>query len=264
MERNNICKFVIPEQKTGLSVYCFVMETDLAVMAKKIQLSAHKMILVTKGEGEFLHDDGKTPFSAGNLLFGFRDEAVCAKTTENCEYLYILFDGDRAEEIFRRFDIHKNNRAFSGFDSLIPFWKESLSRADSNTVDLSSESVLLYTFSRLSSVSTPKNSLFHAMTEMIESHFNDPELSISAIAEELSYNPKYLSHLFKEKMGMGFSEFLRTTRIKYAISLFDHGIDSVKNVALLSGFTDPLYFSTVFKKEVGVSPKEYISSHEPQ
>lgn len=262
MQRNNICKFVVPEQKTGLSVYCFVMETDPAIICKKVQLSAHKMILVTKGEGLFRHDDGKTPFSAGNLLFGFRDEDVCIDATENCEYLYILFDGDRAEEIFRRFDIHKNNRAFSGFDSLIPFWKESLSRADAQTVDLSSESVLLYTFSRLSAVNTLQNSLFHALTNMIETHFNDPELTINVIAEELSYNPKYLSHLFKEKMGIGFSEYLRTTRIKYAISLFNHGIDSVKNVALLSGFTDPLYFSTVFKKEVGLSPKEYISSRE--
>ena len=56
---------------------------------------------------------------------------------------------------------------------------------------------------------------------------------------------------------MGYSEYVRSLRIKYAVSLFDHGIDSVKNVALLSGFTDPLYFSTVFKKCLGVSPKEY-------
>ena len=60
-------------------------------------------------------------------------------------------------------------------------------------------------------------------------------------------------------MGVSYSEYLRTLRIKYAVSLFDHGIDSVKNVALLSGFADPLYFSTVFKKYTGLSPKEYKS-----
>ena len=82
----------------------------------------------------------------------------------------------------------------------------------------------------------------------------------SAIAEELAYNAKYLSHAFKEKMQMTYSEYLRSLRIKYAISLFDHGIDSIKNVALLSGFIDPLYFSNVFKKSVGTSPKTYISN----
>ena len=61
-------------------------------------------------------------------------------------------------------------------------------------------------------------------------------------------------------MGVSLKEYLRTLRIKYAVSLFDHGMDSVKNVALLSGFNDPLYFSTVFKKTVGVSPTDYAHS----
>ena len=92
---------------------------------------------------------------------------------------------------------------------------------------------------------------------MTEQNFVDSSLSISSIANELSYNPKYLSHLFKEKMGMRYSEYLRMLRVKYAVTLFDRGLDSVKNIAYLSGFDDPLYFSTVFKKVVGVSPKEY-------
>ena len=65
-------------------------------------------------------------------------------------------------------------------------------------------------------------------------------------------------------MGVGYTEYLRTYRIKYAVSLFEHGIDSVKNVALLSGFTDPLYFSTVFKKHIGSSPKNYIKNSAKQ
>jgi YesN/AraC family two-component response regulator len=48
--------------------------------------------------------------------------------------------------------------------------------------------------------------------------------------------------------------------MKYATMLFDRGLDSVKNVAQLSGYSDPFYFSNVFKKSVGVSPKEYILS----
>ena len=58
-------------------------------------------------------------------------------------------------------------------------------------------------------------------------------------------------------MGITYSEYLKNLRIKYAISLFEHGIESVKNVAFLSGFSDPLYFSTVFKSNIGVPPKEY-------
>ena len=77
------------------------------------------------------------------------------------------------------------------------------------------------------------------------------------MSEELSYNSKYLSHAFKEEMGQRYTEYLRDIRLKFAVSLFDNGIDSVKNVALLSGFSDPLYFSTIFKKMTGKTPKEY-------
>ena len=96
------------------------------------------------------------------------------------------------------------------------------------------------------------------MLEIAKQSFTDAEFSISTVAEELNYNPKYLSHFFKKKMGITYSEYLRTLRIQYAASLFDHGIDSVKNIAFLSGYTDPLYFSSVFKKVTGLSPKEYM------
>ena len=76
----------------------------------------------------------------------------------------------------------------------------------------------------------------------------------------MNYHPKYISHLFKEKMGVSYSEYLRSVRLKYAVTLLDHGIDSVKNVALLSGFSDPLYFSKVFKDSIGISPSGYTKN----
>ena len=96
------------------------------------------------------------------------------------------------------------------------------------------------------------------MLELCQKNFCDSSFSLTAVSQKLCYNPKYLSHLFKQKMKVGFSEYLRTLRINYAITLFENGIDSIKNVALLSGFSDPLYFSSVFKKTVGKSPKSYI------
>ena len=151
------------------------------------------------------------------------------------------------------------NRCFKGFDGLIPLWTESLCRASEQSVDLAGESMLLYAFSRLSGDNSEQNSIVNQMIELTEEHFTDPELSLSAIADELGYNRKYLSHVFKEKMNMGYSEYLRTIRIKYAVSLFNHGIDSVKNIAFLSGYKDPLYFSNVFKEKTGISPKDYIA-----
>jgi len=120
--------------------------------------------------------------------------------------------------------------------------------------------MLLHTFSRLEPVRNEEHGLVTALQTIAEESFSDPTLTLASAAERLSYNAKYLSHIFKKKKGIGFSEYLCLVRIRYAVSLFDHGIASVKNAALLSGFSDPLYFSSVFKRKIGVSPKEYILS----
>jgi two-component system response regulator YesN len=217
----------------------------------------HRAVLAVSGEGMFVLDGHPLPFRSGTLLFVFQGERFHIESEGELTYLYIGFEGGRAEELLRRFDLRRTNRYFDGFDGLIPLWCESLSRASEQTVDLAAESVLLYTFSRLAGTVKERSEVVERMLALTEERFTDPDLSLSSLAEELSYNAKYLSHLFKEKLGTSYSDYLRTLRIKYAVSLFDHGIESVKNVALLSGFSDPLYFSTIFKRHTGRSPSDY-------
>lgn len=257
MQTKNICKFITPSLGSNLEVSCFILESDPEVIRMKRLLPSHQVMLVVQGEGSFRCNESSVTFGPGSLVFGFKGEEFAAECSPGCEYMYIRFGGVRGDELLRRFRIHTGNRSFNGFDGLIPMWRESLARASELTIDLASESILLYTFSRLSANAAEHNSLVGKMIEMSEEFFSDPGLSLAVIAENLGYNVKYVSHAFKEKMGVGYAEYLRTLRVKYAIFLFEHGIESVKNVALLSGFTDPLYFSTVFKKEIGVTPTEY-------
>ncbi len=256
----NICKFTNPSLPDTLTVSCFVLETDIQTMVKPIKLENNRMLLAVSGEATIKADEHETEFLTGRLFFGFTGEIFCVKNAKNASYMYIDFDGTRAEELLRRFNINKANRTLENFDGLIPMWSESLSRANEQTIDLAAESILLYTFSRLTGAIGAQNNLLGKIIELTEESFKEPQFSLSVLAKKLSYNPKYISHLFKQKMKLSYSEYLCSLRIKYAVSLFDHGIDSVKNVALLSGFTDPLYFSNVFKKNIGMSPREYINN----
>lgn len=255
----NICKFPIANVSNELSVSCFVFEANKETMRTRVTLQGNKMVLIEQGNGTFLFDDTLCEFTTGTLLFGFDGETFALQSGENVRYLYIDFHGARANELCRRFGIYPFARKAENFHGLIPFWKESLSSANQNTIDIAAESVLLYTFSRLSADFTTQNGTLQKIVEYTEEYFRDPELSLTSIAKEVGYNAKYLSHFFKEKMQISYSEYLRALRFKYAISLFEHGIDSIKNVAYLSGFSDPLYFSTAFKKTIGVSPKEYVA-----
>lgn len=257
MKNKNICKFVTETTAEKINIVQFIYETDSEAMQNPAIATNNRMILIKSGKGIAYIDNKEYHFDVGNVLFVFKNEMLKITPDTDCEYLYIDFFGMRAELLFQRFQINEKNRIFSGFDGLIPLWHESLSRASNENLDLASESVLLYTFSRMGERSGTKDDVINKMLEITEKNFTDSELTISVIADELSYNVKYLSHLFKTKMGVNYSEYLRNVRIKYAVSLLEYGIDSVKNIAFLSGFTDQAYFSSVFKKVVGVSPKEY-------
>ena len=257
MRTTNICKFPAAVQLDSLNVFCFVLETDPNVMAMVHVLPRNRMLLVIQGSATVCFSQTKVRLEAGELVFGFRDESFSVREPKDFQYIYLDFDGFRGSELLRRFGIYPENRVFNKLDCLIPLWKESLSRAMKETVELAGESMFLYALSRLSTGNTG-SSLVNKMLEIAKQSFTDAEFSISTVAEELNYNPKYLSHFFKKKMGITYSEYLRTLRIQYAASLFDHGINSVKNIAFLSGYTDPLYFSSVFKKVTGLSPKVYM------
>lgn len=256
----SICKFIEQTYIDVISTTSFVMEADTEIMKKNIVLGSSRLILVILGEGSLCFNSQRYDFRAGDLFFGFEKESFTANPVGKCAYIYIDFSGGRANDLFERFQIHKGNRHFEHFDGLIPLWKDSLSRAVTDTIDLASESILLHTFSRLRRENSEQNDLVSKILKLTEENFTDPDTSISQIAKSLSYNSKYLSHAFKSAMNVSYCSYLRELRIKYAISLFDGGIDSVKNVALLSGFSDPLYFSNTFKKVVGISPREYVAS----
>ena len=260
MISKNICKFISAASGVSLEVHNFVCESNRETMAQPYPLPHNRAILIIEGEGS-LHFDSRTErASHGSLVFAFSGELMSAEGNDGFQYIYISFSGERSDELFRRFGINKNIRLFEGFEGLVPLWKDSLSRSSEENVDLAAESMLLYAISRLRSDTAERNDIINKIISITEEYFTDRKLSIASIAEELGYNVKYVSHVFKEKMGISYSEYLRNLRLKYAVSLFDHGIESVKNVALLSGFQDPLYFSTVFKKAIGISPKDYKNS----
>ena len=220
------------------------------------------MVLFEKGSGTVTAGGKEIPYFAGDLFFLFAGEDFFLSPKEPSEYLYVSFEGAKGDALLLRFGITALTRRREGFDRLLPFWHESLLHADEQNVDLAAESVLLYTFSRLSSEKDGALDLAAEMIAFSEQHFSEPSLSLSTVAKALGYNTKYLSHLFKRKTGVGYAEYLRTLRIKHAVTLMDFGVQSVKNVALLSGFSDPLYFSTVFKKQMGITPKEYAQGKE--
>ena len=83
------------------------------------------------------------------------------------------------------------------------------------------------------------------------------DLSLEEVSRFVDISPYYFSKLFKEESGENFIEHLTKTRINNARGLLGETEKSIKEICLLSGYSDPNYFSRIFKKIEGVTPSEY-------
>lgn len=83
------------------------------------------------------------------------------------------------------------------------------------------------------------------------------DLSLKSLAEQLNVNASYLSSLFKKEMGISLTEYVNTARITHAQILLYTTDQPIKNIALQCGISDMYYFSRMFKRITGVTPKVY-------
>lgn len=86
------------------------------------------------------------------------------------------------------------------------------------------------------------------------------DLSLSSLAETQNISEGYLATVFKKETGKTVTEYIRERRIKHAKHLLSSTDWQIQTVALNCGIMDVQYFSKLFKREVGKSPKEYRES----
>jgi len=256
--RNNICKFVTPKNYEKIVTTNFVLECNAPEKAEMRSSKNNAVYLVVSGKGKLSTALYEKDLSEGDMFFTFIDVPFSIENCDNFQYMYITFHGERSQELFLRFGISPSCCVLGGYSRLLSFWQTSLNKSNEKNLDLISESVLLYTFSQISPAEDTKQSTTHDVLEYIEENFQDSKLTLSTAADALGYNPKYLSRIFKEDVGITFSEHLKNVRLQHSIFLMEQGVTSIKNVAFLSGYNDPFYFSNVFKASLGISPSQYI------
>jgi AraC-like DNA-binding protein len=90
----------------------------------------------------------------------------------------------------------------------------------------------------------------------IHQHYQQT-LSRQDVAGHVRVSERYLSQIFNDELGISLWEYLCRYRVMHAKVLLRTTSESVTNVAMQVGFDDPAYFSRVFRKETGRSPRAY-------
>ena len=83
------------------------------------------------------------------------------------------------------------------------------------------------------------------------------DLSLSTLEEELDISKYYISHMFSDKLGMRFNDYLNSLRINTACRLLQRTDKTVTEISELVGFNTLRTFNRAFMKHIGISPSEY-------
>lgn len=93
--------------------------------------------------------------------------------------------------------------------------------------------------------------------DFIARNYGDGDLSVETLCSYLHLSPTYFSTLFKREVGMSFIAYLTEVRMERAAQLLQETEEKTYLIAEQTGYTDPNYFSYVFKRRFGVSPSKF-------
>lgn len=92
--------------------------------------------------------------------------------------------------------------------------------------------------------------------QYIQEHLEENP-SLSEVARSVHISPTHLSSLFKEKTGIGFSQYLQKKRVEAADCMLLTTDMQIREIALALGFNNESYFTQAYKRIRGISPKHF-------
>jgi len=93
--------------------------------------------------------------------------------------------------------------------------------------------------------------------QLVLANLSDPALSVRRLARDIHCSPDYLSNLFRRVTHNRLTHYINVMRIAKARELLEKTSLSVSEIAWACGYSDPGYFTRVFKREVGRTPRQF-------
>lgn len=265
--KENICKF---SNAIGAESELFSFQFIFEAMPQRLEnprmYPAFCCCLMTEGTAVLETEYGKYTLDKGDIFFTFPASLFSIKDCDHTKYLYISFVGNQATEFLESIHITRENPVRHGIRDLEDIWFSGLMNTTSDNLSMLTKGLLLYTASLLSvqpdqTAGTASHSVIEQIRNTIDSCFANADFSLQYVCDMYRYNSKYVSRKFREETGMSFSDYLQSCRIHHACNRLKETDRSVQEIATSIGYRDALYFSKVFRKQMGMSPSEYRKQH---
>lgn len=107
---------------------------------------------------------------------------------------------------------------------------------------------------------TGGNDAVQKAKQYIDRHYRNEDMTLRTVADAVGLSAPYLSAVFKRETGQNFSEYLTSVRIRHAKELLCCTSKLICEISYEVGFRDYRYFSQIFKKHTGQTPREFQSA----
>ncbi|MBQ7038967.1 MAG: AraC family transcriptional regulator [Clostridia bacterium] len=233
------------------------------VYREKGSLNWHIFFTVS-GEGQFISDDMNCKLSEDNfIIMKANSRHRYFATSDNWETRWILFSGEKIDELMETFGI-TGNTIIRDFDKgvLEKYFYDVYNLCKKGYDAVSASHILYGLLCEISHWNAEQVKSLPSDTVLRAERYMEYNYGKTITLEEISnfslVSPQYLCRLFKKQHNMRPFEYLNMLRIKKAQEMLVHGNKSIKSIAKECCFDSPSYFSKVFKQIVGLSPSKYI------
>ncbi|MDO4284753.1 MAG: AraC family transcriptional regulator [Eubacteriales bacterium] len=222
-------------------------------------------VFVLRGRAEFIFDGISYLAEPGNVLHGGAQMTLECRVAAHAplEYLLVLYriEGEEPEEFSLPDSVFEVRTGHSPrlTELLLRLQKTAgqpggLQMFQAKTLFGSVlEEMLVCAFQKAASGS---RALFEQMSAYLREHYSE-EITIASLAEQSGVNRNRITYVFRRYAGMGPGEYLLRCRMERAREMLLADSVTVREVALAVGFSDPLYFSRIFKKHFAMSPSDF-------
>ncbi len=219
-----------------------------------------ELVYCTSGEGQFEFQDKILTYGVGDLVIippQVNHTNISEKGFTNI-HIHIADPTFRFKEpLLIADDVEKH--IFNAFNDAFYFFNSDM---DSRQLIVAALGNLIVNYVTAFRNVKPMRSVVDEIKNNIMQNFSDCDFMMDQYLRTIPFSYDYLRKLFKSEMGMTPHDYLMGLRVQMAEKLLcsmENVEQNISEIAYTCGYSDPLYFSRVFKKYFGCSPKKYAA-----
>lgn len=254
----------VPEHSHDYYEFYFFLEGDVSMViaGKEMSIKPGDLMLMPPGVAHHaIIKDNDKPYR--RFVFWISQQYCNDLLTKSPDYIYLMQHAITSKEYIYHFDVIEFSALQSRLFTLLDEIHSDRFGKDAK-VALSAEELILQVNRSVYEQKNKQNenessNTYHSISSYINDHL-DEDLTLDSISEHFYLSKYYIAHLFQDNTGISIHRYITKKRLSAISSALRNG-DNITKTFEQYGFKDYSSFFKAFKKEYGMSPKEYQLSH---